>query len=70
MKLKIVEHWIGLSEKTIWTITIKEEYSDLWYKEIMRRSDLNYPCYDIYEIYECWEIWLPHLIEMLNFIKK
>ncbi len=87
MKLKIRQNWYSIDEsnKTIWEIEIDKEYTDLWYREMMRRFNLlswketeeekqlllsNFPCYDIDETYECWEIWLPHLIEMLTFIRN
>lgn len=87
MNLKIRQNWFSVNEnnKIIWEIKIEKEYTDLWYKEIMRRFDLlskieseskkqkfmkSAWCYDIDETYECWEIWLPHLIELLKFINN
>jgi len=84
MKLKINRYWFDFKEEQIWIITIKKQHTDLWYKEISKRfwilstlkteeekqEFLNKTwCYDIDETYECWTIWLPHLIELLTFIK-
>lgn len=85
IKMKIKINWYAIHEEEIWEVFIKKEYTDLWYEEMMRRftalddsfsekDKQNYlrefPCFDIDESYECWEIWLPHLYEMLKFLKN
>lgn len=85
IEFKINQYWFWIDKNEIWEIFIKKEYTDLWYKEIMRRFSVldksssekdrqnylrEFPCFDIDESYECWEIWLPHLLEMLKFINN
>jgi hypothetical protein len=77
LKMKIKQNWFSISKdnKTIWEISIEQEYADLWYKEMMRRfikpeKDEKPNCFDIDESYECWEISIWHLKEMLKFLTK
>jgi hypothetical protein len=58
-------------EDYIWSIDIKERYSELWYNEIMRRhkEDPDLPIYDIDEAMECWSMSTNHLRDMMDFLQ-
>jgi len=57
-------------EDDIWSIDIKERYTEMWYKEMMKRfKEWEKKVYDIDESYETWKISLWHLNEMINFLK-
>lgn len=88
MQLQITKRWdilVWKDNPVIWSINIHKKYTDIWYKEMMRRFndmcnlkteedkkkflELN-PCYDIDESYECSQISLKHLRDMLDFLTK
>lgn len=58
-------------EDFIWTIDIKERYTEIRYNEMMNRfKKHSKDCYDVDESFETGEISLWHLSAMINFLKK